>query len=197
MWSSHIDVLKAGRVRKVLILRNSKRLSYAEVVRQWQHDEAFRTFFVGLLAEVPFPAYLWETPPVTATTLDRGFECVMVDSAQLASAYPDPHAFAEHFDAADVDDDIVTFPNLGQDAVLVAPCPRAPVTAYPHLAAFARRAPESQQHALWRRVGAALERRLGREPVWLSTSGLGIYWLHVRLDSWPKYYSFRAYRNPD
>jgi len=44
-------------------------------------------------------------------------------------------------------------------------------------------------------VGAALERQLGAQPVWLNTSGLGIYWLHIRLDSSPKYYTHAPYRN--
>lgn len=32
-------------------------------------------------------------------------------------------------------------------------------------------------------------------PRWLSTSGLGVSYLHVRIDSRPKYYSFDEYRN--
>jgi len=31
---------------------------------------------------------------------------------------------------------------------------------------------------------------------WLSTSGLGIAWLHVRLDERPKYYTHAPYRSP-
>ena len=32
--------------------------------------------------------------------------------------------------------------------------------------------------------------------LWLSTAGLGVYWLHLRLDTRPKYYSFQPYRKP-
>jgi hypothetical protein len=28
---------------------------------------------------------------------------------------------------------------------------------------------------------------------WISTSGLGVPWVHVRLDSYPKYYQYRPY----
>lgn len=31
-------------------------------------------------------------------------------------------------------------------------------------------------------------------PIWLSTSGLGVYWLHVRLDTRPKYYNHDEYK---
>ena len=100
-------------------------------------------------------------PPVTEASVDQPFEFVLVDSPQLADLCPDPNAFEGHFKSANVDEWIVTFSNLGKDAFLVVPCPRAPLlSAYPHIAAFVREAPEPQKHALWQRVGAALEQRL-------------------------------------
>jgi hypothetical protein len=35
--------------------------------------------------------------------------------------------------------------------------------------------------------------RVSTTPVWLSTAGAGVAWLHVRLDDRPKYYSHRPY----
>jgi hypothetical protein len=89
---------------------------------------------------------------------------------------------------------VVEFPNLGNDALMVVPCPLAPPSAYAHIGAFVRQAPEAQRHALWKLVGAAMERRLGGKPVWLSTAGAGVSWLHVRLDDRPKYYGYGPYR---
>jgi hypothetical protein len=77
---------------------------------------------------------------------------------------------------------------------MVVPCPVAGASAYGHLAAFVRLAPEAQQHALWRSVGEAMARRIGVKPVWLSTAGAGVPWRHVRLGDRPKYYSFEPYR---
>jgi hypothetical protein len=57
-----------------------------------------------------------------------------------------------------------------------------------------RQAPEQQKHALWKLVGAAMQHRLGIKPVWLSTAGAGVSWLHVRLDDRPKYYGYAPYR---
>lgn len=31
-------------------------------------------------------------------------------------------------------------------------------------------------------------------PIWLSTSGLGVYWLHMRLDRRPKYYTYEPFK---
>ena len=88
----------------------------------------------------------------------------------------------------------MAFLNLGKDATLVAPCPQVANNAYTHIAAFTRKAPTSQQHQLWQTVGATVEQKVSNKPLWLSTAGAGVYWLHVRLDSRPKYYSYKPYR---
>ena len=67
-------------------------------------------------------------------------------------------------------------------------------SVFAHLAAFVRGAPAQQRHVLWQRVADAMMRRLSGQPVWLSTAGAGVSWLHVRLDDRPKYYSFSEYR---
>ena len=195
MWEAHVEELESddgNRVQRVALTLGSKPLLVSDVVDRWQRDEGFRAYFHGLLAEAPFEAYLWETPPVTSSTVIRPFEFVLVESPVLASLSVDRESFREHFDAAGTAY-AVTFWNLGRDALLVAPRPLSATSAYPHLAAFAREAPKAQQHALWRRVGEAYERRIGERPTWLSTNGLGVAWLHVRIDSTPKYYSHDPY----
>ncbi|MBW4619047.1 MAG: hypothetical protein KME17_06775 [Cyanosarcina radialis HA8281-LM2] len=194
MWESCIEKLDGDRIQQVSISADGEQISYAEAIDLWQHSEAFRTFFNSLLADAPFPAFFWETPAVTELTVKQPFEFVLVDSPQLAKVRPDSSAFASHFAAAKDDEAVVTFPNLRQDALLVVPCPQSRGSAYPHLAAFVREAPASQQHTLWQTVASTVQQRLHQQPLWLSTSGLGVYWLHVRLDSYPKYYSFQPYR---
>ncbi len=169
-------------------------LTYSSVLDLWEQDVAFRSFFNARLAESPFSAFRWETPAVTAATVDRPFEFVLIDSPSLARR-SDRSAFAEHFDKEN-DTGVVTFPNLGRNAVLVVPCPQGPDEAYGHLAAFVRAAPASQCDVLWRAVAQAMRARIGARPVWLSTAGAGVAWLHVRLDDSPKYYAYQPYRTP-
>ena len=167
--------------------------TFAETADGWRDDAALRSLFSATLADLPWEAVRWELPALTLGTQDRPFECVVLDAPDLVvPAEPEP--FAEHFDRAG-DAPVVVFPNLGGDAVLVVPVPVVGPEAYSNLADFARGAPEDQQHALWRAVGEALEARLGDEPVWLSTAGGGVAWLHVRLDDRPKYYAFAPYRD--
>lgn len=165
---------------------------FADVIGQWRNDKAFRSFWSASLRDVPFDAYCWEVPPLTRDVLGRPFECVFVESPALARTAPDPGPFAAYF-REEPGCDAVVFENLGGDAALVAPCPHGDLNSATHLATFVRRAPLSQVDVLWQLVAQALETRLGDAPVWLSTAGLGVYWLHVRLDSRPKYYRHRPY----
>lgn len=192
IWVFRNEPLADERGLRITVQLGAKAASFTEIIRGWQGDPAFRAQFNGWLADSPYQAFRWETPAVTTTTLNRPFECVLLDSPGLAPR-PDRSAFAEHFAAAGADG-VVEFQNLGGDATLIVPTPLIDSSAYGHLALFVRQAPEQQRDAFWRFVGNAMERRVGRKPVWLSTAGAGVSWLHVRLDDRPKYYHFTPYR---
>ena len=191
MWTARSEELPKGRGLRFSVDRAARPATCADVLSGWQGDASFRSMFNGLLAECLYSAFRWETPALTAATLSRPFEYVLLDSPALARR-PDPNAFANHF--TDTETGVVAFPNIGGDALMVVPCPVAEPAAYGHLAAFVRSAPEWQRHALWQAVGAAMARRVGSRPVWLSSAGAGVAWLHVRLDDRPKYYSHEPYR---
>lgn len=191
MWELETDK-PAADIRRITIHSQGETLRFGDIIRLWREDAAFRSFWVDTLRDVPFEAYCWETPPLTRGSVGRPFECVFVDNPALAATGADPTPFAEHFDA-DPDSPILTFDNLGGDALLVVPSPKTNPYVYSHLAVFARQAPEDQAKGLWPAVADAVDERLDERPLWLSTAGLGVYWLHVRLDERPKYYRYRPY----
>jgi len=117
----------------------------------------------------------------------------------------------------------ISFPNLGADATLVVPCPRrhGRDNNFTHLKAFLSLSNPQEQAAFWSTVGETLSTvlnlrtqpgpttstdRMGVQAaaatgkdshgrrIWLSTSGLGVYYLHVRIDSSPKYYQYSDYK---
>jgi len=188
MWTSHSTAISPA-IHHFTLHHAGKPTSYAQVIEAWRTDSAFRHFYNAILANSPFSAYRWETPPVTSATAARPFEFVLMDAPELARPV-DASAFAEHFQEGQ---EAVSFSNLGGDSLLVIPCPRGPEKSYGHLAAVVRGAPEKQRDALWRMVGEAMARRMSDKPVWLSTAGMGVSWLHIRLDSRPKYYGYRPY----
>ena len=192
MWASHPQILDRSTI-KITLSENSQVLSFGEVFHLWQENEEFRRYFSSTIAQSEFGALFWETPPITTTTLNRLFEFVLVSAPSLLELHPDPSAFSKHFSSSP-STQIVTFENLGGDATLVVPAPFAGADYYTHLANFLRNAPEMQSNALWRSVGLALKTRLSKVPVWLSTAGMGVSWLHVRIDSRPKYYRHQPYK---
>lgn len=194
MWQADIQPLEEGRSLRVLLAQGGRRLSHADVLRLWQEDDSFRDYFIGVLAEAPFEAFYWELPPLTAAQLDEPHEFMLVNSRALDGVAPDAHSFEPQFRKCSEEASVTSFANLSGDAHLVVPLPRAAEEVYAHLALFSRGAPLEQQHAFWRTVGAAVAAELSDQPLWVSTAGTGVYWLHVRLDERPKYYSYAAYR---
>ena len=97
-------------------------------------------------------------------------------------------------------DGVVSFTNLGKDAILIVPCQlqHESPNPYTHLANFIRLGNEKQIKSFWQEVARQMGKRLKEKEgkkVWMSTCGLGVFWLHVRLDTSPKYYSYTLYRN--
>jgi hypothetical protein len=111
----------------------------------------------------------------------------------------DPHAFAQHLNT-DCEGAGCVFTNLGGDATLVAPKQQQTKTdIYGHCAAFVRGASQEQIVGMWRLVAQTFVKRLNKKditpkPVWFSTAGTGIAWLHFRFDSRPKYYLYRPFK---
>lgn len=168
-------------------------LTWAGVVDRWRGDAEFRAGFAAELAAHPAAAFAWECRPCSRPKCDVDYRHVVVEVAALAGAVADPRPFSGHFDAGEP---TATFDNLGGDARLVAPAPIASGVDYAHLASFLRTAPAAQIDALWKAVGDAVSDRWSASdaPLWVSTAGLGVSWLHVRLDSRPKYYRHAPFR---
>lgn len=149
----------------------------------------------------PFKGFFFETKGATPRQSAKPFEFVLVDSPalqQFGESNPDPSAFAEHFPSCNDEGGVCSFSNLGGDARLVSPTPMAniPDTTYSHLAAFVRGAPTPQVIQFWQRAAQEYSTVLNSQtnkPVWFSTSGLGVAWLHMRLDSYPKYYQYQPF----
>jgi hypothetical protein len=88
------------------------------------------------------------------------------------------------------------FPNLSGDATLIVPRQMSNADGYGHIASFVQRAPREQKHALLQTLSREIDKRLAAsiDHFWVSTSGLGVPWVHVRLDERPKYYQYEPYR---
>lgn len=157
-------------------------------------ETAFVRWYNQQLAECPFDAFFWENRPMSQSKPDTLYECCLVKSDFLSRVTPDARSFGSKFNP---DCDVVVFPNLGGDATLVVPCPVSEQSIYSQIGHFVRHAPQSQIENFWSSVGDVMLQKTGSEPRWLSTSGLGVYWLHVRIDTRPKYYQTVEYKDAE
>ena len=200
MWNINRTDISAGVQRYRFLNSDSTPLSFRQAVDLWadeQQGEMFRLFTSLAIASSTYQALRWETPSVNAATVDREFEFVLIDAPSLQRK-ENPLPFADPFKTqikTDPSQIHATFPNIGRNAIMVAPLPtNSAGVNHCHLASYLRTADQADGNALWLAVGKAMQVRLNERDVWLNTAGGGVAWLHVRLDDRPKYYHHAEYK---
>lgn len=173
------------------IHKDGNPVSFASVIDRWATDQPFSQDFSTALANLPYPAFFWELPPLTHKTLHHNFQCAVINSPTLAQRRADERPFSQHFSRQQR---VISFQNLGTDATLIVPEAVQPQNDYCHLASFLRHAPRQLISQLWEKTATTLQQSISSQPLWTSTSGLGVSWLHIRLDQRPKYYVYTPYR---
>ena len=199
MWSIDRTDLSPS-VHRYRFLNTGTPVSFRQVIDIWADESQgamFRLFTSLTLASSTFQAFRWETPSVNLATEDQEFEFVLVDSPSLqrkenSAPFSEPFQKQRILDSSQVH---ATFPNIGRNAVLVAPLPTSVAGVnHCHLGSYLRTADRTDCDALWQAVGKAMQKRIGERNVWLNTAGGGVAWLHVRLDNRPKYYQHTDYK---
>jgi hypothetical protein len=136
-------------------------------------------------------AVFMELPPVNIITQNTTqFEAYITNAPELHGINPDYETFSEHM-LNSQPGNAVNFYNLGRDAMLIAPTIGENGNGFAHLKTFVTYASKNQQHKFWKLVAnqaLSLLKDLDHQPLWVSTSGMGVSWLHCRFDIRPKYY---------
>lgn len=169
-------------------------LTFYEVLKLWQENDEFNDFYTSVLHDCGFGSFVWEHPLLSAELLHQAYEFVLIRTPNYFNQ-PDTATFKDYFVPVSDNQGIVSFPNLGHDAYLIVPSPIHGGSNYSSLADFVRSAPLEQTRALWQVTGREVMRRIPDQTVWLSVAGGGVAWLHIRLDSRPKYYRYGPYRS--
>ncbi len=190
MWKT-FEIEQSNQNIKFGITEGGSPISNREFLELLRHSQPFRKFYNRFLANTGFEAFFWENKPMTNETLSNDYECNVINSKFLAGRSPDAQTFNQYFDDSK---NIVTFPNLGNDAELIVPCPQKEHSCYTHIGRFVRDAAEDQVDDFWQITGDETLQSIETRPKWLSTSGLGVFWLHVRIDTIPKYYQTKEYK---
>jgi hypothetical protein len=131
---------------------------------------------------------------------------VVIKSEALSNITEDSSGFEEYLAENNYSDKpaFISFPNKPggnkpSDAILVIPSfvDRYDKKHYDfkNISTFTKNASEKQQQDFWQGVAQSLSEELAKNdtPRWLNTHGLGVKYLHVRIDEKPKYYNYPEY----
>ena len=163
--------------------------------RTWKH--VLNAMSAGVC---PLPAHAqhralpfqWRTSCLVADANDYGSFAQSLTPNKTLCTSQDYSAFQQQLSAAPAGASCISFPNLSGDTVLVVPTPVTGQT-YTTLREFLQHAPAAQQRALWKEVARQARAAMRKHSrVWISTHGLGVAFLHVRICSHPKYYNHSA-----
>jgi len=146
---------------------------------------------IAEMSTLSYDAFYFECIPARSDKLEETvFEFALINAPRLSSASVDTETFEEHFDGSE----ILSFDNLGRDATLVVPGPKAAsgLADYEHIARFIRSNEpivKAQAQRIWKSVASAVcLRLLSKKVVYVSTDGSGVSYLHFRVEDTPKYY---------
>lgn len=187
-----VELHNESNLKKFRLRRSGVELTYKDVLQLWERAAEFTDFYSGIFKSCGYSSYRWETPPVSNSTLNQVFEFVILNTPNYLAA-PDTQTFSKFFDKDSENHGVVSFLNLGHDAMLVVPSPLKEGANYSGLAEFYKDSPVEQQRALWKETAHQIQLKLSNQNIWVSVAGGGVAWLHIRLDDRPKYYSYLAY----
>lgn len=121
----------------------------------------------------------------------------LVNSIQLSnfceSNGSSSQTFGEYLNCLSPNDTCCAFANIGNTATLISP---KNLGDYSHIGKFMRNASLEEVNQLWKKIVNEFITALSVNPtksLWLSTSGLGVSWLHFRIDKVPKYYTYHKF----
>ena len=174
------------KIGQVSVEKFTTNIKFKTFLEELQQKSKISEEFFAKLKSSDFQAYFFETPSITRASLEKkNFEFVLVSAPVLQNIKADVSAFSDYFDCDSHEKTVTSFLNLGGDARLVVPCPEQSVGDHQHyssLAPFMRGADPDQVIEFWSQSAKlALDQvRDSQEKLWISTSGTGIYWLHLR-----------------
>ena len=172
--------------------QQKRTLSFKEVIDLLVNSSPFRTELTNTLKESEFDGFFWEVKPCTKGTIEQEFEFATVYGRRISEITMDSEPFKEYFNEEQT---TLSFKNLKGDAQLIVPNNINTECNYAHFASFLRTAKEQEIDDFWKTIGTAYSNELNDQPIWLSTAGLGVHWLHVRIDKRPKYYRFEPFKS--
>ena len=153
--------------------------------------------FIEIFKQCPFEQYYFEVKPINIKNINTTqFEFVLYAATGLFNKAK--YDKFEEYGINQSNNRIKHFMNPSKNTLLIVPTynKKCDIHTYAHIANFMRYGNNKQQHNLLKKMFKYYEKELNKttNQLWLSTSGKGVPWLHIRIDQIPKYITFDEYK---
>ena len=145
-----------------------------------RHNIKFKKEFVSILRNCTFSAYYFQCDKLN---FNKAFSFTLIDAPELVKIQCDYKTFDKQLKNTCK---VCVFPNLGKNATLIVPNYKIGKNTGVDYRSIATYFKTAGMAALIRLVEAMGDNVY--ENCYLSTSGLGVHYLHVRIEDTPKYY---------
>ena len=133
--------------------------------------------------------FIWRTSVINANK-DMSYKEEFIENNSLICETHDLDTYKPHFEKNKNKNKkyAINFKNFVGDTMLIIPTPRINKN-YSNLFYFMINASNTQQEEFWKEVVKQIRLLLKTYTyLWISTHGLGVDYLHVRICTYPKYY---------
>jgi len=180
---------------KFRLKKEEQYLSFKNVFELWANDSEFVEFYKTELIKLNYQAFCWEHPALKKEFLEKKYECILQRSKPLEHLPINENVFKNYIYEKE---QVADFMNLGKNARLVIPTKKIDKEIYNHMGKFIRLADAEQVNEVFKSIGKIIFEEIEtKKLIWLNTAGLGIIWLHIRMDTKPKYYKTKSYKDSD
>ena len=167
-------------------------LTVREIINFFE-NKSFVLEFVSIINNtINYNSYFLECPKMNADTLNDEFEFIIYDAKNkfenksanfdIFCPYSDNHL---SFSMKSYSGNTLIIPNYMKGT---------PCVNYLNISNFLKNSLDEQIVDLFYLISDNLKKEINSgKTVWLSTHGLGIPWLHIRIDYYPTYYSHKKY----
>lgn len=153
-------------------------LTWKELLKKWDQEKD---------VNIKFPDYSFAIKfyPFTGNNLNSEIKYKILRKDKLS----DNQDFSSFKNKFKEKCKVVSFKNLSGDSTLIVPCPDVNKN-YAHLYLFNLNAKNKKKKLLWKKVSQEINNIIKSDKnklIYLNTHGFGVPYLHIRIDSKPKY----------
>ena len=175
------------------LFRDGENLSYMQVFELLAAGDSIIETMTNFLVDWN-QDFFWEHPQVSSDNYKSNYEVSVIPTAAFDDRVENFSPFKSKFK---ITDQVKVFHNLRKDSLLIVPnTNEASDQNFITLRKFLQTAPNSLITRFWKTIGETMIEQISKNTdyCYLSTHGLGVLWLHVRIDQQPKYYHTKKYK---